>query len=48
MQYRVFQEWWRGNIQYNIRDEDVDIQKQPFAGTSEEIIPERGSKRQAR
>ena len=47
MQHRIFQEWWRGNMEYNIRDEDVDVQKQPFAETSEEIIPEKGSKGQA-
>jgi len=46
-QYSVFQQWWRGNIEHNIRDEDVDIEKQPFAETSEEIIPEKESKRQA-
>jgi len=47
LQYRVFQEWWRGNVEHTIRDEDVDNEKQTFAETSEEIIPEKESKGQA-
>jgi hypothetical protein len=47
MKYRIFQKWWRGNIEHNIRDEDVYTQKRTFAETAEDIIPEKGSKGQA-
>jgi len=34
-------------VEHTIRDEDVDNEKQTFAETSEEIIPEKESKGQA-